>query len=466
MPAALLALFPFVNHALFRTYALDLGFYTHALFDYRRFQWADNNMIMAVFENHLAGHFDLYLPLFSPLTWAFGSRTLLTVQWLAVLFGGVGIRRFFEPGDWRMALLAQWAFYSFYGIHNALGFDYHSNVVAACLLPWLFLALHKNELKKAAFWGLLIIVAKENMSLWLVFVFTALAWQYRFDLRRRNWSLKAAGIAAVYFILISMWIIPALSQTDEYRGFLYSQLGDSPLETLVYLFQFPGHSFKLLYYADIRDALPDPWKLELHRFILFSGGWLLLFQPKWIWMILPIYAQKLWHDNPYIWGIGGQYSVEFTPILILGAFSVVLKISSARRWVVAVLLMSGLIFISAQNMDETEVFNEKSRIRIFSSEHYRNEVLDVEAVQRLLEQIPEAAAVSAQSPFVPHLALREHCFQFPLIRQSEYLLISPAVGSYPLSWECYEEVINEQLTSGQWKEVGTEGGASLYQRID
>ncbi len=141
---SLLAAIPVANHLLLRTYALDLGFYTHALFEYRQFRLADSDMLLAFHEPHLASHFDLYLPLFSPLSWIFGSWTLLTAQWFAVLMAGVAIRRYIQPTDPWVARFAQLGFYAFYGIHNALAFDYHSNVVAACLLPWMFLAL-KNE---------------------------------------------------------------------------------------------------------------------------------------------------------------------------------------------------------------------------------------------------------------------------------------------------------------------------------
>src|SRR5690554_7054709 len=54
-----------VNHYLFRTYALDLGLYTNAIYKYAHFQMADSEMIKSVSEPILGGHFDLYLIIFS-----------------------------------------------------------------------------------------------------------------------------------------------------------------------------------------------------------------------------------------------------------------------------------------------------------------------------------------------------------------------------------------------------------------
>ena len=87
----LYCLISLVNHYLFKTYALDLGLYTHALYDYAHFRMADCSMFKDVPYSLLSDHFDLYLPLLSPLVYMFGSYTLLVVQIAAVLLGGWGI---------------------------------------------------------------------------------------------------------------------------------------------------------------------------------------------------------------------------------------------------------------------------------------------------------------------------------------------------------------------------------------
>ena len=88
--ACIYTLISWVNHYCFRTYTLDLGAYTNALYDYAHFSWNDSTAFKAIPENLLADHFDLYLPLFSPLIFIFGTYTLLVVQLVAVLFCGIG----------------------------------------------------------------------------------------------------------------------------------------------------------------------------------------------------------------------------------------------------------------------------------------------------------------------------------------------------------------------------------------
>ena len=90
------SLISLIDHYNFRTYALDLGLYTNAMYDYIHFQWNDSSVFKEIEENLLADHFDLYLILFAPLSLLFNTYTLLIIQILAVLSGGYGIYKYFS----------------------------------------------------------------------------------------------------------------------------------------------------------------------------------------------------------------------------------------------------------------------------------------------------------------------------------------------------------------------------------
>ena len=120
-----------VNHYYFRTYTLDLGAYTNALYDYAHFSANDSSAFNEAPENLLADHFDLYLPLFSPLSYLFGTYTLLIVQLIATLAGAIGVYRYFEytHPQQNIRKFALIYFLLFFGVFAAFSFDYHSNVV-------------------------------------------------------------------------------------------------------------------------------------------------------------------------------------------------------------------------------------------------------------------------------------------------------------------------------------------------
>jgi hypothetical protein len=48
-------------------------------------------------------------------------------------------------------------------------------------------------------------------------------------------------------------------------------------------------------------------------------------------------------------------------------------------------------------------------------------------------RIPSGARVSAQGPFVPHLAHRPTIYQFPRVRDTEYILLDPEADSWPMT---------------------------------
>ena len=69
-----------------------------------------------------------------------------------------------------------------------------------------------------------------------------------------------------------------------------------------------------LFTCDHPDA---PAKVEFHWMMVVAGGWACLRHPQFLWMLIPIYAQKMLSNAPSFWGVGRQYSIEFVPIISL-----------------------------------------------------------------------------------------------------------------------------------------------------
>jgi len=323
--ALLYASISLVNHYNLRTYALDLGAYTNAMYDYLHFQWNDSTVFKEIPENLLADHFDLYLIIFSPLSLLFGSYTLLIVQLVAVLAGGWGVYRYFSLNKTNLglALMATAYYYLFFGNFSAISFDYHSNVVASALVPWLFVFVKQRKLGLTTLMVILIVVAKENISLWLAFIALALSLEYRHDRTLRNYLLLVFILCLGYFVLITSVVMPWFSNDSVYPHFHYSVLGSNSAEALLFLIKHPWESLKVLFINHINHPLGDYIKAELHILLLVAGLPLLLRKPHFFLMLIPIYFQKLFHDNVAMWGIDGQYSVEFAPIMAIGVFSVI-----------------------------------------------------------------------------------------------------------------------------------------------
>jgi uncharacterized membrane protein len=445
-----------VNHYYFRTYALDLGLYTNAAFKYAHFQLADCNVIKEFPETLLGGHFDLYLIIFSPLIFLFGTYTLLIVQIFFLISGGVGVYKYFqliENNDRGTPILAAVYFYSFFGVYGALSFDYHSVVVAASVVPWFFIAVRNNNKLRSVILLIFMLVSQENVSLWLVFICLGLVYEYRRDRGLFLYLLLLAGISLLYFLMVIFFVIPSFSATNEYGGFLYSYLGKNAFEAVKTLICHPIDSLWMLFTNHNHSPHGDFVKAELHIILLLSGLPILIFKPQYILMMLPVYFQKLFHDNYTMWGIGGQYSIEFGPIMAIGIFKVVSEVKIVRvKRVMTFMIMFFVIASTMRTMDNTVLYTNKSRIRFYKKSHYQRDY-DVALVHRQLREIPQNARVSAQAPFVPHLALRSGIYQFPIVKDADYIVYSKHEDSYPVTQEEFNSKMDSLLRSEHWKKL-------------
>lgn len=443
-----------VNHYNFRASALDLGLYTNALYDYAHFRWADSLMIKPFYENLLGGHFSLYLLIFSPLYLVFGTYTLLIVQILFILLGGWGVYRYFTSfysENLRLAVITMIGFWLFFGIYSALSFDYHNNVIAAMIVPWFFYFFKKGKRVVSFLLLAAILVGKENMALWMIFVLLGLMLEYRRNRSQCFFAGTMAFFALIWFVVVILVFIPSFSVSSDYTGFLYSVLGKNPGEALVTLVLHPFETLKNLFVNHNNSPFGDYVKLELHLLLMLSGLPFLIFKPQYLIMLIPIYFQKLFHDNYLMWGVSGQYAIEFAPILILGSFSVIAELKN-DRWqkVSLVILLLGVAGSTLRVMDNTVFYTNKNKIRFYKASHYQRDI-DVHLVHEKLKLIPDDAIVSAESKLVPHLALRDKIYQFPLVKDAEFIVFTSIENTYPLTEDQFNQRISDYRNSLDWE---------------
>jgi uncharacterized membrane protein len=464
--AIVYCLISLVNHYHFRTYALDLGAYTNALWDYAHFRWNDSSVFLVMEANLLADHFDLYLVLFSPFVYLFGTYTLLVLQILFVMAGGIGVYRFFasEEPTRPYAIAASLYFYLFFGLLSAISFDYHSNTVAAALLPWLFVFVRRKKRIGATIMFFAILIAKENVSLWIAFVCLGLLIEYRKDKRWRKLLMAGSGLSMTYFVLITFVVMPAISGQASYPHFNYAVLGESPSDAIIFLITNPMQAIQAFFTNHAADPAGDYVKLEFIMLLLVSGLYMLIRKPVYLFMLIPLFFQKFFHDNISMWGFNDQYAVEFAPVMAIGIFSSIATVKRTRiKRMLLFLSLAGCLAASIRIMDNTVMFTDKSRIRIYKAAHYQRNY-DVNKVYGALDIIPHDAIVSAQAPFVPHLALRDRIYQFPIIRDAEYIVFSVHELPYPMSEDGFIKMTRDLMASPEWDQVYHEEGFVMLQK--
>jgi uncharacterized membrane protein len=432
-----------VNHYFFRTYAADLGMFNHALWNFAHFK---SNEVTLNFDkdniNYFGDHFSPITLLFSPLYYLFGSYALLLVQIVSILFGGVGIYKYaklyFTDQKW-LQLIFVLHFFGIWGIYSALSYDYHNNVVAAMFVPWLLYYYETQQKKGFLIFYVLILIAKENMALWLCFILLALILSHW----KKGWKdllkfeIPLLLFTMIYFVTVLSIIMPYLNRNaDTSEVAIYSHLGSSLPEILLNMIKRPGYILSLLYKNPTGDIVFDGIKLELHYMVIASGGIAILFRPQFILFLIPIYAQKLLTNNFVLWGINAHYSIEIAPIISLALIQTC-KIFNKNYLKLAVMFLattSTYYYTYASIESRKSVWYENTNTAFYKTKHYHSE-LNLKAIYKALEIIPDEVPISVSSALSPHLTNRQVLYQFPEIKESQYIVLFTKQSFYPLSGE-------------------------------
>ena len=422
------ALISLVNHYLFKTYTLDLGLYTHAMYEYAHFRMADCSVFKDLPQNILSDHFDLYLMLLSPLVYVFGTYTLLVVQIVTTLLGGWGIYKLIGlyTDDDAMPLLAVAVFFFSFGVIHPFGFDYHSNVLTTMMLPWLMYFLKQRRFGWTSLFVVLFVIGKENMSLWLFFIAIGLMWDYRKD-KKALWHLAAYAVFSIaYFFVINMVVMPRLGGTGG--GFArYAHLGDNYADIAKNLLMNPDETLRILFTNTSGKPHYDGIKEEFYLCALATGMVFTLLKPNYFLMLIPLIGQKMLAVDRLFWGVSLQYAVEFMPVLTISSFLVIIRLKKQFwRLIVAGGLLFSVILTTFYTVGVPHSFVIPEQICIYQDRHYIQNKFDVAYAYELIDQIPEDASVCAAGMFVPHLALRQHVEDFVSKKEinTEYVLIT------------------------------------------
>src|SRR4249919_1795043 len=173
---------PVYNHFVYRTYCYDFAAYNFAFYDFAHIR--NSPCLFYFFDIPMTfwqDHFSLLIPLLSPLYWllapVFGTYSLLIVQWVLITGGALftyRLIRFFTE-DELMPLLSIVLYFMIHGRFSAYRTDINIVIMASAIVP-AFLYFFYTKRKVAAWITfLLLLVMREDFSLWLVFICLFLA---------------------------------------------------------------------------------------------------------------------------------------------------------------------------------------------------------------------------------------------------------------------------------------------------
>lgn len=278
--AVVFSLISLVNHFLFRSYALDLGVFSHAVDSLLHFRQPLFTLGLEGYDISFWGtHFAPVTILYTPFYYILGPYALLLIQIVATLFGGLGIYKISleKLNNPKMSLLILLCFFGMWGIYSALSFDFHNTVIGAMLIPWFIYYLNKKNIWLSILFFLLIICTQENVALWMIFILAGIfingliSGIYHEDKKTFYFHLSLLVISIVYFIIVINVLMPGSNQQTN-QFFRYSQFGNSLTEIVASIIRDPVTSIKLLFISSSTDKITFGIKGELHLMVLLAGG--------------------------------------------------------------------------------------------------------------------------------------------------------------------------------------------------
>jgi uncharacterized membrane protein len=396
------------RHWTLATHALDLGYYVQLVWSMS----VGRGPRVSLPEMHAWGdHLSPIMWAFVPAFWVLpGPPTLLAAQAAILALGAPAVyllaRR--RLGDERVAALWALLYLVNPSLHGMNVRDFHAAALAVPLLLWAFVAAEAG--RAALFVGALVLVlaTREDAALAVIGVGVWLA------LGRGQWlagAATAAGALAVLWVDLK-WVIPAFRGEPYSHLARYEAFGRSLGEILAGILL---HPFRTL----ARIATPD--RLVYLLAMLLPLGLLPLLAPAELAGALPALAQNLLSRDPILFHHRTQYQSFVLPFLVLAALTGAARLATRRPRVV----VRGALFLAvvASLILSSRMVNQLAVYRWWPDESER-------AAHRVLARVPDAVAVSAQDPYVPHLSLRPLVFVFPVgIEKADHLLLNTA--SYP-----------------------------------
>jgi len=452
------------NHYTFKTVTYDYANYNFAFWDYSHFRIS----LLPTFRgNFLQDHFSFTLMYFVPvywlLNWLTGSYTLIIIQNSLILIAAwysYKLIKLKTDNIWLTSGVVLY-FFSLFGRYSAFGTDVNLAIMSACFVP---VFLYYFEIRKYHIAFILLILSlfsRENMPIWFIFIFIVLILSQWKDKKAVIYSLAGIAISIIYFILLFKVFIPSIETPGvKYALFNYSALGSEPGEALKFTVQHPLETIRLFFVSPLNNPEYDKIKLEFYVTYLISGGFVLLYRPKYIIWFIPIVAQKVLNDDFFRWGLATYYSVEIVTLLPISVFLVLSSFKTNKLQDI----LTGLVCVCslAMTIHKMDSSNHqvpwtfyKTKIKFYDKSFYEVP-FDVKKVNQLIKQIPENAKVSASNLITPHLAQRQFIYFFPTVKDADYIVFSMFDNNYLMSANENDKYRNNYLNNPEWQIIGKE----------
>lgn len=416
------------RHLNFNSHAFDLGIYTQITYLYSQ---GIPSLSSLKHMPLLADHFEPILLILSLIYKLLPkAETLLVLQSCFVSLSSIPIYLIsvHKTKSTLIGLLISLAYLTSMGILSAISFDFHSATIS--VLPLSLIIYFWYFQKNFLYWLTLFIslLFKEDIPIFIL----GLGFYQIIN------NQKLLGLKSILFASVSFFVITKIMNFFGSNGG-YSYMNTSilplsdPLSILLLLFIRPTIFLDQVFNSPLKIAsiysLHQPFAFLA---ILSPLSWLTTF---------PYLFLRFTSSYQQMWTMNFHHNANLMPFLAVSSAFAIGNFNLPKKPIVILLIF----FLLTGGLSPYNLIWTAPRLNIKDAQKfsYINDALK--------KSVPPFAAVSAQSPIVPHIANREKIYLFPEIYDAEYIVLDSSLGTYPMSRPELQEKINYFKKSKNWR---------------
>lgn len=409
------------RHLTYSSHAFDLGIYTQVTYLYSQ---GLSPLSTLKHMNILGDHFGLILFLISPIYKLFPyPETLLVIQALFVSLSGIFIYLIAldKLKDNLKSILITCVYLSFSGILTAVNFDFHLATISALPLSLMLYSWYFKRWKLywfSLFFGLLF---KEDIPIFIVGLGL-------FSLFKKQ---KVIGILTIVLGFLSYYII-------KYQ--IMSGIS-------------PGAENAYINTLSLSLILNSPTKI--HTLITLYGQFLFLPLLSFLsWLtVLPYLFLRFSSTQTHYWGLNFHYNATLAPFLATSTIFALSKIKIPRYQITLYLILALIM----ENLFFNRLIPQTLQLNI-------RDVQKFNYINNTLQTLPVDAAISAQSPIVPHLSNRSRVYLYPEVLDADYIILDESLSYYPMQKNEFKEKKDSLKKSSEWILEKQNNSLLIYKR--
>jgi len=443
------------KHEDFLTYTQDLGLFDQVVWHLSHFQAPMSSIHPG---NFFGEHFMPILYIFVPFYWIMADPKILIIgEILIFAIGAIPIYLIAkEKLNSRFAAVCfADAFLLFIGAQHALNYAFHTDALIAGFLPWIIYFLLHSRHRLYLLFIILMLFCKENASIYAIGIgiFALTFRQYR---RIGFWTIILGGS---WFYLTVMLLIPAINGGGHYNFFRYTGLGKDWGDAILNSIKDPIRVF---------NVLTNPHEKVKNMIFLFAGvGFLSIFSPRYMVLVLPMLAEKFLSDYFFLYGLIAHYSVAIGPVIILSAIQGVKNLSGILQNNFLLEQRTAMIFFSGGIILFTFGLTAYYRLPILEAPDLIRKyfkIAEIKNIDEAIRLVPQDASVTATGFIASHLARREKINQDIGRLGSDYVLLADGFGIWPYDIKEYPMIKNNLIQNNEYFIKFQKGNTILFER--